>query len=353
MSLVTLADSAGIHALGWTLLHFVWQGCLIAALLALALALVPRAAAPARYAACCVALAAMLFAPLGTLMRQLGDEPAPALMLSRPELAAPAHSGLLLLALSLSWALGSLVMSLRLVVGVVRLRRWVERALPVPAEWQERLVALARGIGLARSVRLVASAAIDTPLTLGWLRPLVVLPIGVIGSLPAAYVEALLLHELAHVRRLDYLVNVLQTGAEALLFYHPAVHWVSRRLRLEREHCCDDVAIGALHDPIAYARALTAMEAWRAPVPLPALGSNGGSLLGRIERIVGRTERPRATRASALLSALVAACGLAMATAWACAGREEVAAPEPVANVGPRLEARPPGVAWFPPALER
>ena len=358
MTLVAVVNSSGIHALGWTLLHFLWQGCLIAALLALVLAALPHAAAQARYAACCCALTSMLVAPLGTLLRQLGVDRASTpslgtLGVGHEGLAAPSAPAPLLATLGAAWALGSLVMSVRLAVGLLRLRHLVEQAIPVPDAWQRRLGALGQRIGLARPVRLVASAATDAPLTLGWMRPLVVLPIGVLGSLPAAYVEAILLHELAHVRRLDYLVNVIQAAAEALLYYHPAVHWVSRCMRLEREHCCDDVAITALNDPLGYARALTAMEAWRAPVPRPALGSNGGSLLGRIARIVERPPRQRATRASTLIGAVAIVGGLTLGAAWAQAGSEDEAASRPGSGVDRSLESASLGVAWLPPALQR
>jgi len=105
-------------------------------------------------------------------------------------------------------------------------------------------------------VRLLISALVQVPTVIGWLRPVVLVPVGALSGLPAEYLEALLLHELAHVRRHDYLVNILQSVAEALLFYHPAVWWVSGHIRAERELCCDDVAVAVSGDALTYARAL-------------------------------------------------------------------------------------------------
>lgn len=372
MNLSTLAGSAGVQALGWTLLHFLWQGAIIAAALAVALAGLPRGLARARYAACCVALVLSLLAPLATLLALLhrfGAEPALPPRLGGPTASGPWESVPLLL--SAAWALGSAGMSLRLALGFARLRQMLERCAPVPREWQARVEALARRLGIARAVRLAVSPAVDAPLTLGWLRPVIVLPVGVLGSLPAAYLEALLIHELAHVRRLDYLVNILQAGVEALLFYHPAVHWMSHRLRLEREYCCDDVAASAVGDPIEYARALTAMETWRA-LPALALGASGGSLLSRLERLVRRPAPgvSSARASTALAGALAAAGSLALVTAWACGADGDAGGPAPgraqnqlTASGAPSAEAAPNGqgapsaedidVAWFPPELRR
>lgn len=357
MTLATLAASAGIRALGSTLLHFLWQGCLIAAVLALVLAILPRALARARYAACCIALALMLLAPAATLLQRWAASSAVAPPRAAAGLGEVTAPGGLLLLLTTAWALGSLATSLRLALGIAQLNRLVERCCPAPGDWQQRLAVLAERLGLGRPVRLLVSATADAPLTLGWLRPVIVLPIAALGSLPAAHVEALLLHELAHVRRHDYLVNLIQACAEALLFYHPAVHWVSRRVRLERECCCDDVAASAVGDELEYARALTAMESWRAALPLPALGSNGGSLLERIERLVRRPARRSPARASATIAgALAAASGLALAGAWACATSVGASTPE-AERASARLEhapdARALDVAWFPPELQR
>ena len=103
---------------------------------------------------------------------------------------------------------------------------------------------------------------VDTPTVIGWLRPVVLLPVAALANLTPDQVQAILAHELAHVRRHDFVVNLLQTIAETLLFYHPAVWWLSHRIRVEREHCCDDIAVEVCGDPVGYAEALTTLAAW-------------------------------------------------------------------------------------------
>lgn len=174
---------------------------------------------------------------------------------------------------------------------------------PLAGSWPAHLEELARRLGLRRSVRLLESATINTPLAMGWLKPTVLLPASALSGLAPEALEALLAHELAHIRRHDYLVNMLQTAVETLLFYHPAVWWVSHRMRVEREFCCDDLAARTCGSPVTYARALAEMEALRVVVPRPALAANGGSLLERVARLVGRPLPSR--RAPAWLSGLM------------------------------------------------
>jgi len=138
---------------------------------------------------------------------------------------------------------------------------------------------------VSRSVRLLATDRVDSPSVIGWLRPVILAPVGVLCGLAPEQVEALLAHELAHVRRHDYLVNVLQGIAESLLFYHPAVWWISNQIRAEREHCCDDLAVAASGDVLVYARALAELESMRPAHFKAALSANGGSLLRRIQRL--------------------------------------------------------------------
>jgi beta-lactamase regulating signal transducer with metallopeptidase domain len=334
-------DSDVVDAVGWALLHFLWQGALIAGGLELALACSPRSRSSLRYAACCVALAAMLAAPVLTLWYLLGSAHAP----SRAQVAPGGVGAFWLPALTGAWGLGSLTMTARLVVGFCRLRSMVKRAALVGGGWQRRLGELAQRVGLRQHVRLLASIEVDAPLLVGCLRPVILVPLGALGALPAAYLEALLLHELGHVRRLDYLANLMQACVEAALFYHPAVHWVSARLRVEREHCCDDLVIRVTGDRLEYARALTTMETLRVQVQAPALAANGGSLLTRVERIVGvPATSPGERRASFVAAVAVAvAVGLSVAGVW-CS--RDAGATQGEASLGI-------GIPWLPPSVER
>jgi uncharacterized protein (TIGR03435 family) len=136
---------------------------------------------------------------------------------------------------------------------------------------------------------LLVSALVQVPTVVGWLRPVVLVPVGALGGLPAEHLEALLLHELAHIRRHDYLINILQSVAESLLFYHPAVWWVSGHIREERELCCDDLAVSINGDALTYARALAQLEAYRPAHLSAAIAANGGSLADRIARLLGHS----------------------------------------------------------------
>ncbi len=136
------------------------------------------------------------------------------------------------------------------------------------------------------AVHVVESAVVDAPAAVGWLRPVILLPIAALANLSPSQVEAILAHELIHIRRHDYLVNVAQAVAETVLFFHPGVWWVSGQIRVEREHCCDDVAVHVCGDPVDYAAALAELEAWRSRGTTLALAATGGSLTSRVRRVL-------------------------------------------------------------------
>ena len=142
-----------------------------------------------------------------------------------------------------AWLIGSLVASVRVLLGIGWLRGQLRRsqawADPV---WQARAADLSRRLGLARGVSLRVAHHLATPVTAGWLKPVVLMPATLVTGMPADLLQALLAHELAHVRRHDYLVNLLQHAAQALLFFHPSVWWLSQRLRIERERIADAMA---------------------------------------------------------------------------------------------------------------
>jgi soluble lytic murein transglycosylase-like protein len=204
------------------------------------------------------------------------------------------------------WALGASFMAVRLVGGMALSLRWKQQGLSAPVEWQQLVDRLARQMGLLRKVRLSLSTRGNTPMTMGLWRPVVLVPVALLANLPPDYLEALLAHELAHVRRLDYLSNLLQGVAEALLFFHPAIWWLSARIRAEREELADQLAAQSLGDPRRLALALNALDDFQ-PVfsrPFfPALAARGGHLLTRIERLL--TPRPTAASHWGLLSLLL------------------------------------------------
>ena len=301
-----------VERLGWTLLHFVWEGALVALALAVALAFVRRSAR-ARYALALLALGSLVAAPVATY-RALAPTLAPApvdgssglvrVATQRFVAATPSfEAGMPTLVAA--WAVGVALLSLRLGARLVRIERWRRRhARPAEREWQTRLDALARGMGLRRAIRLLVSDRIAVPAAWGVFRAVVVLPSSLLAGLSPAQIETILLHELAHIRRHDYLVNLLQAVVETLLFYHPAVWWVSGVARREREHCCDDAVVARLGDPMPYARALLHLEERRLTLPRPTLSAKEGHLMNRIARILSPQSTP--TRVSPLASSLAA-----------------------------------------------
>jgi uncharacterized protein (TIGR03435 family) len=186
------------------------------------------------------------------------------------------------------WLGGASVFSLRLLGGWILAERLRSRmASPASAEWQRVLGRLKARISVSRPVRLLVSGRVQAPAAMGWLRPVVLVPLGALGGLPAAQMEALLLHELAHIRRLDYLAHILQSAVEAVFFYHPAVWWISGHMRADRELCCDDIAVSVTGDAVLYARALAEFGlASRTQAAL--MSANSGSLADRIARLLGQ-----------------------------------------------------------------
>ena len=154
-------------------------------------------------------------------------------------------------------------------------------------------------------MKLLESCITDTPVLIGYLRPVILLPLGCLTGLSAAQVECILLHELAHVVRHDYLVNLLQSMVEGLLFYHPAVWWVSRVVRAERENCCDDRVVELMGNARAYAATLAVLEERRAFVPDTALAASGGNLMKRIRRLTAESRGSQPSVAPAFSAALL------------------------------------------------
>ncbi len=278
-----------VPALGWVLLYFVWQGVIVGAVSAVLLWLLRQASARWRYAVCALALLLCLCIPAVHLLSLLSDASPARLPLDAP----PAWRAALqawMPALVLAWSAGVGLMSLRLCLGLAWVGRLRRQAVAAPAIWQARLDALALRMGLRRSGRipLKLHAGLASPVTVGFWRPVILLPAALLSGMPVALLEALLAHELAHVRRWDYVVNLLQSVAEALLFFHPVVWWLSARMRAEREQVADALAAQALQDPQQLATALHALSL-HAAAPQHAgllMSARGGALLTRIERLM-------------------------------------------------------------------
>jgi VWFA-related protein len=270
-----------VQPLGWTLLHFLWQGTVIAVVYAMLRSLLGRSlSAQGRYALACAALMAMAVAPPLTFLLIPNAHGTGLWPISAAEWQR------LLPAVVALWLLGVLTFSIRLLGGWRFTARLRSTAHPAPAEWPQTLQRIAARVGAGQPVRLLVSSLVDVPTVVGWLRPVILVPVEFFTGLPFEHVTALLAHELAHIRRYDYLASILQSIAESVLFYHPAVWWISEQIRAERELCCDDLAVAATGDVLAYARALAELESWQPARPTPALAANGGSLVNRIRRLI-------------------------------------------------------------------
>jgi GWxTD domain-containing protein len=171
---------------------------------------------------------------------------------------------------------------------------------------------LKAGLGIVRPVRLMHSAMVQVPTVIGWLRPVVLIPVGCLTGMSQVQIAAIFAHELAHIRRHDYLVSVLQSVVEAVLFYHPAVWWVSKQVRKEREDCCDDLAVRTSGDSLAYAKALSLLEEHRSTYPAVSLGANGGVLVMRIKRLLGYEEAPAFSQMVGMTLLVVMVAGIAL-----------------------------------------
>jgi len=380
-----LLQTPAAYRLGWTLVHVLWQGACIAALLAVAMVVLRRRSANARYLAGCVALALMVAAPMVTFHLTPGPPPSsrmaarapsapaaedlaahlrdpgvetpaaldhappvfpveggsnravadavPAAVTSEtavhspapeaPTDVAPADTAVAAGAgeadavppvrvrvvralepalpwIVAAWAMGALALSVRNLGGWVAAERLKHVATaPVGDDVTAMLARLAGLLGIDKGVRVIESLLVRVPTVVGWLRPVILLPAGVVTGLSPVQLEGLLLHELAHIRRHDYLINLLQALAETLGFFHPCVWLISRRIRIERENCCDDLAVGAGSERLTYAESLVQVAEFSAVGPvsrpavaalaaLAAVGRPGRSALrGRIVRLLG------------------------------------------------------------------
>ncbi len=339
-----------VERIGWVLVHSLWQFTLVALLAGVLVRAMRRSSAGMRYGVLVVAMTLSVAAPVVTWLLLPSEDPAS--VVNRVENIAPEGASDVMLAseaaielptpvpaaLSLAaktrsapspqpsaftetapswsdrvktllrpwlawivavWSMGVFVCSTRPLLGWYTLRRL--RRVGVSTVSDEVLAAMqrvSRRLGLPGAVQLLQSTLAQVPIVVGYFRPVILLPVSLLTSIPAAQLEAILAHELAHVRRHDFAVNLLQTLVETLFFYHPAVWWLSHRVRVEREHCCDDLVVALFNNRVEYGRALLAIEEQRGQRTVLALGATDGSLLSRVRRITGVSPDRTAVRLS-------------------------------------------------------
>ena len=310
-----------IGEIGWTLIHFLWQGLALAALLYLVLPLCRSATA--RHDCAFGTLILMGLAPIATfLIIHANNDGSAALITASAPLPGDsiAASGTIartafpwtawLVAL---WLGGVAVLSIRADGGWLLVRTWRSRdTVPFPDDLLARCRGLQRRLSLTRQVQFLQSRRVSVPMVIGLLKPVLLVPVSAVTGMPPQQLDALILHELAHIVRLDPFVNVVQIAVETILFYHPAVWWVGRVVRAEREHCCDDAAVSACGDVATYVEALISLESGRS-APALSLAATGGKLKERVGRLLGTPTQARRSSFSALVG--LALLGLIVASA--------------------------------------
>lgn len=321
-----LLDSPLVQSIGWALIHFVWQGTVVGIATALTLRALAGVRPALRYAVACFSMALMLMVPVVSVLTDRVPDSldlVPAAAVSVNVVAVPFER--LLPSAVIAWLAGVLLLSVRLVVACAVVERLKRATRSVDATIVARVQSLAHRFGVDRPVRVFESALVRVPTVVGYVRPVILLPASVITGLAPAYLDAVLAHELAHVRRHDYLVNALQSLVETLLFYHPAVWWCSRQIRIEREHCCDDMVVEAGSNRLAYATALAQLEELRGLQPMLSLNASGGRLIDRIRRLLAESPmKERRSTTWAIAAALAVVTALVVTPARSVADASEL-----------------------------
>lgn len=296
-----------LQAICRTFLHSIWQGMIAAALAGIILWGTRHSSARTRYNLLGFLLLLSLLTSGITFYTELGDTAAaianaPGTDIDAATAVLPQHPGQLIIQymdqhaywFMMVWALIFLVKCIRLLSGfyyIHRIRRI--NIQPVPAQWEETLIRLSHSLGIQKVIRLLESGIVKTPVTIGFFKPVIFLPLGLLAQLPADQVETILLHELAHIRRKDYLVNILHSFTETIFFFNPAFLWISARLREEREACCDDIVVEHTPHKATYLHALVAFEeqAVSGTSLQLRIGSTQEHLLQRVKRMLTRENK--------------------------------------------------------------
>ena len=402
-----------IETLGWSLIHFLWQGILVAMMAALLLAVLKNASASARYVVAWFAFVLMALAPVATVLtmnseadamheavpltnneapeaavspatgslvqtqlqtavptvppNEIPDAATGDLLAATPEVAAGSETLTAWLAtLVAGWLLGVTALSLRLIFTLLQVSHLRNRnTSSAPAPLIDRVEKLAHRLRVSRPVRLAQSTLVEVPTVIGAAKPLILLPASAMTGLSAEQLDAILAHEIAHIRRHDYFVNLIQTMIETLLFYHAAVWWLSGRIRQERENCCDDVASDVCENPMRYAEALVRMEELRSPTGSLVMAATGGSLKQRIHRLLGRPSHESSSNwwAGGLVSLLIVFGLILTVASLSAESKAEEPAPspaiespdqtqQPANNVTTKEEASPLTPAGIADAME-
>jgi beta-lactamase regulating signal transducer with metallopeptidase domain len=349
---MTMDLNALVSIWGWALLHFLWQGLLIGVLTAFLLRLFREARPQVRYGIACIALLLCFMLPMTSVLRSLSPgvhgDVVSLVTLTQSAVAAglenKADYPRMVLQGSLrnqmpwlviAWSLGCTFCCLRMAFGLTWIANARRRSLAnTDAPLQSKLNLLAIQFAIGRPIQLLICNELNSPVTAGWWKPIVLMPAALATRLPPDVIEALFAHELAHIKRHDYLINLLQSAIEAVLFFHPMVWWLSKQIRIERENIADDLAAEILGEPRQLAIALAALDEFQFAGPLLAPAAQGGNLMSRIQRLMKPTQHVLSWKMSAVLIGLALACITVYAhDKTSVARKSEVAATSAVAAV--------------------
>jgi len=319
-------------AISRTLLHSLWQGALLAALTGMVMTCTRKTSSASRYNLLVAAMALFAFAVAGTFIMEwnmgsvstlvTGDHALVDHDLAQagagiyPAGATAAITGIIGAYLNsyagtIVWIWFSIMFArcLQLAIGLRGLYNLRHKnVFGIGIYWEERLQQLSTQLGIKRLACIVQSGQIKAPVVIGYLKPLILVPIGILASLSAEEAEAILLHELAHIRRADYLVNLLQSLLEIVFFFNPSVLWLSALIKAERENCCDDMVL-VRSTKVNYLNALVACAEYNQPSPAYAMSLKGsyGELKNRVSRIVSNKNLSLNSRERSLLAAFLIA----------------------------------------------
>ncbi|MEM6379253.1 MAG: M56 family metallopeptidase, partial [Bacteroidota bacterium] len=320
-----------VYALGWTVLHSLWQGTLLALLVGVSAAFIKKQSARTRYWTALVGLGGLLFWAIFTFVR-IYQIPFSEVVWTSNVVFEETNNGLVISTASegtgpwlpflsyfeahlpmivTCWLVGMSVFALRFLGGLAYIQQLkYQYNRPVDTKFELLLNQLSAKVKLKQKVSLVESTKIRVPMTIGHLKPIVLLPAGALLALSPAQVEAVLAHELAHIKRNDFLVNLFQSIVEVLFYYHPAVWWLSAQVRLERENCCDDIAVAACGDDLEYAKALLSLQEYAksSPTFAMAFSNKKNHLLNRVKRILNHPINSNRIMEKFSITALILLC---------------------------------------------
>ncbi len=319
--LYTILGDELVNALGWTFVHSLWQGSLIALIMTAVMSRIPAQQAQKRYLTATISLLSVLLCSVVTftILYQQPTAVTTGIDTYVTGITAQTESTSTSLYEWISqynpflvsiWIMGVLFFALRFCFGLFYLRHLKSSASPSPVEWQESLDRIVTTLGFTRKVKLAQSALLRIPVVTGYLKPVILFPIGIINQLQVDEVEAILAHEVAHLLRNDFIQNLMQSLIEMVFYYHPAVWWISAVVRSERENCCDDLAVQVCSNSLTYAKALVSLEdiSYRAPaLALPFAGSKS-HLLNRIKRILNQPQNKSNVMERIIATVLLIGC---------------------------------------------